>query len=89
VRAHAYIYKCWDTLREPTALECRTLDMYSLSSYNHVHNTEDNLECAANEIFTCIMHIPSLLFQTPLMMDRLFILHSDHSIIQPAEVVNL
>ena len=39
-------------IREPTALEYGTLDIYSISSSDSGHNAEDNLKCVANGVLT-------------------------------------
>jgi hypothetical protein len=39
-------------IREPTALEYGTLDMYSISSSDCEHKADDNLKCAANSVLT-------------------------------------
>jgi hypothetical protein len=39
-------------IRELTALEYGTLDMYSISSSDFGHKAEDNLKCAANGVLT-------------------------------------
>jgi hypothetical protein len=42
-------------IREPTALEYGTLDMYSISSFDTRHKAGDNLKCAATE-YSLVLH---------------------------------